>query len=370
MIMGTQLKDIYNEKLLQEFGEKVHNVYCKFDQKGFTDDIITSEWDSLPLKARMRRITEVLGQHLPMSYEDALDVLFSIDESCIGFPYLFFPDFVEVYGQEEEHLELSLKALERFTQRSSSEFAIRPFIVKYPDPVMKRMMIWAKHPNEHVRRLASEGSRPRLPWGMALQIFKKDPSQVINILEQLKNDPSLYVRKSVANNLNDISKDNPIVVLDIVKKWINIHPYTDWILRKGCRTLIRNGNLEAMKLFGYTNFLDEKLEITEASISLESSSIKIGESCELRYELDIPKCESAYIRIEYGVDFVKARGNKSRKLFLLSDKTVAGGTHISGIKTHSFADLTTRRHYPGEHRIALLINGQEKAYTILKIIAD
>ncbi|MBD7911896.1 DNA alkylation repair protein [Clostridium cibarium] len=366
--MGAQLKDIYNEKLLHEFGEKVHNVYCKFDPKGFTDDIITGDWDSLPLKARMRRITETLGQHLPMSYGDALNVLFSIDESCIGFPYLFFPDFVEVYGQEEKYLELSMKALERFTQRSSSEFAIRPFIVKYPDRVMKRMMIWAKHPNEHVRRLASEGSRPRLPWGMALQIFKKDPSQVINILEQLKNDPSLYVRKSVANNLNDISKDNPIVVLDIVKKWININPYTDWILRKGCRTLIRNGNLEAMKLFGYTNFLAEKLQITEASISLGLSSIKIGESCEFRYELDIPKCESAHIRIEYGIDFVKARGNKSRKLFLLSDKTVEGGAHISGIKIHSFADLTTRRHYPGEHRIALLINGQEKAYTILKII--
>jgi len=112
------------------------------------------------------------------------------------------------------------------------------------------------------------------------------------------------------------------------------------------------------------------LQITEASILVEPSKIKIGEGCVLRYELDIPKGESAHIRIEYGIDFVKARGNISRKLFLLSDKTVTGGTHISGTKRHSFADLTIRRHYPGEHRINLLINGQVKAHTILEITED
>lgn len=366
--MSAQLKDMYNERFLREFGEKVNNIYCNFNVENFIDDIITDDWDDLPLKARMRRITENLGQHLPMCYEDALKVLFSIDESCIGFPYLFFPDFVEVYGQEEENWELSMKAIERFTQRSSSEFAIRPFIVRDPDRVMNHMMIWAEHTNEHVRRLASEGCRPRLPWGMALKIFKKDPSKVLSILEKLKSDSSLYVRKSVANNLNDISKDNPDAVIDTAQRWININSHTDWILRKGCRTLIRDANPEVMKLFGYANFEDKELQITEASIFVGPSEIKIGESCELRYELNIPKGESAHIRIEYGIDFVKSRGNVSRKLFLLSDKTVAGGTHLSGTKTHSFADLTTRRHYPGEHRINLMVNGQEKAHAILKII--
>lgn len=366
--MGVQLKDMYNEGFLREFGGKVHKVYSNFNADSFTDAIITEDWDGIPLKARMRCIAETLRGHLPVDYEDALNVLFAIDESCTGFPYMFFPDFVEVYGQAEEHWELSMKALERFTQRSSSEFAIRPFILRDPDRVMNQMMIWAEHSNEHVRRFASEGCRPRLPWGMALQIFKKDPSKVLNILEQLKSDSSIYVRKSVANNLNDIAKDNPDVVIDIVKRWININPHTDWILRKGCRTLIRNANPEVLKLFGYTNFEDEELQITEASILVEPSEIKIGENCELRYELDIPKGESVHIRIEYGIDFVKARGNISRKLFLISDKTVTGGTHISGTKKHSFADLTIRRHYTGEHRINLLINGQVKAHAILKII--
>jgi len=366
--MGEQLKDMYNEGFLREFGEKVHNVYSDFNVEMFIDKTIDDDWEELSLKARMRRITEILGQYLPDSYEDGLKVLFSIDESCVGFPYLFFPDFIELYGQEDEQWELSMKAIERFTQRSSSEFAIRAFILKDPERAMKQMMLWSKHPNEHVRRLASEGCRPRLPWGMALQIFKKDSSKVLNILEQLKSDSSLYVRKSVANNLNDISKDNPQAVIDVVKKWSNKNIHTDWILRKGCRTLIKAANPEVMELFGYTNFADKELEITGSSISVLPSTIKIGESCELQYELDIPKGESAHIRIEYGIDFVKARGNTSRKLFLLSDKTVPGGTHISGTKIHSFADLTIRRHYPGNHQITLLVNGQNQADTMLEII--
>jgi len=366
--MAEQLKDMYNEGFLRDFGKKVNNVYSDFKVESFIDKTIDDEWEDLPLKARMRRITESLGQCLPASYEDALKVLFLIDESCVGFPYLFFPDFVELYGQEDEHWDISMKAIERFTQRSSSEFAIRPFIIKDPERVMEQMMVWANHHNEHVRRLASEGCRPRLPWGISLQIFKKDPSKVLHILEQLKSDSSLYVRKSVGNNLNDISKDNPQAVIDFVNKWSNKDPYTDWILRKGCRSLIKAANPEVMELFGYTNFEGKKLEITGASISATPSMIKIGEGCEFKYELDIPKGEVAHIRIEYGIDFVKARGNTSRKLFLISDKTVSGGTHISGSKMHNFADLTTRRHYPGKHQVTLLVNGQRKADTMLEII--
>jgi len=153
-----------------------------------------------------------------------------------------------------------------------------------------------------------------------------------------------------------------------VNKWSNKDPYTDWILRKGCRSLIKAANPEVMELFGYTNFEGKKLEITGASISATPSMIKIGEGCEFKYELDIPKGEVAHIRIEYGIDFVKARGNTSRKLFLISDKTVSGGTHISGSKMHNFADLTTRRHYPGKHQVTLLVNGQRKADTMLEII--
>ncbi|MDR3540538.1 MAG: hypothetical protein P4L69_06150 [Desulfosporosinus sp.] len=363
--MAEALKAMYNREFLRRFGEKVHAAYDAFDMEGFVKAAMDESWEGLELKARMRRITETLRTYLPIRYKAALDVLFAIDVSCIGFPYLFFPDFVAAYGQEEEHWDLSMKALERFTQRSSSEFAIRPFLLSDPERVMNQMMIWSQHSNEHVRRLASEGSRPRLPWGASLPMFKRDPTPVIPILEQLKADPSLYVRKSVANNLNDIAKDHPSVVLETVRRWSGVSLHTDWILRQGCRTLIRKADPEVMELFGYAKTTDL---VTSASLSVLPSKLAIGESCELQYELSTRESEDpVHIRVEYGIDFVKARGQTSRKLFLLFDRTVSGGKRLTGTRTHNWSNLTTRRHYPGEHRITLLVNGREVAYAGLML---
>ncbi|AOZ90974.1 DNA alkylation repair protein [Paenibacillus crassostreae] len=365
--MAEPLKDIYHETFLSQFGEKVKAAYDEFNIEAFVNDTLDHGWDELKLKERIRRITHTLGKHLPESYDEALKVLFRIDESCVGFPYLFFPDFVEVYGQAEEHWELSMNALERFTCRSSAEFAVRPFILRSPERMMQQMVAWAQHPNEHVRRLASEGCRPRLPWGQALTIYKKDPAPLLPVLELLKEDPALYVRKSVANNLNDIAKDHPAVVLDTARRWMGHHSDTDWIIRHGCRTLIRKAHPEILSLFGYgTTDVDESL-ITYAHLSAEPSILSIGDSCELSYELHILEGEPVRIRIEYGIDFVKARGQTSRKLFLLSDKIVAGGAQLKGTRTHHWADLSTRRHYPGEHRITLTLNGVEVAHTVIQL---
>ena len=364
--MAEALKDIYNKEFLGNFVEKVKSVYMAFDSEGFISTAINDTWDELKLKARIRRISETLGRYLPEKYQEALEVLFAIDESCIGFPYLFFPDFVAVYGQSDENWELSMKALERFTIRSSSEFAVRPFIMRDPERMMYKMLDWSKNSNEHVRRLASEGCRPRLPWGEALTMFKGDPTAVLSVLEQLKEDPSPYVRKSVANNLNDISKDNPEVILEIIRSWQGVNPYTDWILRHGCRTLIRKANPEVMKLFGYGDSLDGPI-ITSADLYVDEPILKIGDSCKLKYEISIRKGDSVHIRIEYGIYFVKARGNTSRKLFLLSDKTVPGGECITGARVHRWMYLTTRRHYLGEHQIVLLVNGREVANTMIKL---
>lgn len=364
--MAAALKDIYNQEFLRNFANKVQSAYKVFDIEGFIVTIIDDTWDELKLKARMRRIAQTLGVYLPENYEESLEILFSIDESCVGFPYLFFPDFVEVYGQGHEKWNLSIKALERFTIRSSSEFAVRSFIKVDPEKMMMQMLHWSKSENEHLRRLASEGCRPRLPWGEALTVFKKDPTLVLSVLERLKEDPSLYVRKSVANNLNDISKDNPDIVLEIVRRWKGVHPYTDWILRHGCRTLIKKADSEIMKLFGYAKLTDKPLT-TSATLSVDSYRVKIGESCQLKYELCICEGEPVHIRIEYGIDFVKARGNTSRKIFLLADKTVPGGQRITGSRTHSWRQLTTRHHYPGEHGVVLLVNGCEVAHTTIKL---
>lgn len=366
--MSDLLKDIYTIKFFKDFGDKVHAVYKNFDTKQFMTSLLADPWDELPLKARIHRIAVILGEYLPKDFEDALNVLFLINESCIGFPYIFFPDFVETFGQQEKHFELSMNALERFTRQSSSEFAIRLFLLREPERVMEYMTRWSVHPNEHVRRFSSEGCRPRLPWGTSLPIFKKDPSPVLKILENLNNDPSLYVRKSVANNLNDIAKDNPDIVLETAKRWIGNNKDTDWIIRQGCRTLIKKANPKAMALFGYADFSSEKPLFKNALMSVEPKELHIGDSCKLDYSLNIDWTSSPHIRLEYGIDFIKSNGKPSRKLFLFSDKTVPSRTHLQGTRMHSFADLTTRKHYPGIHKIILLVNGQEAAETTLNIL--
>ncbi|KAE8558534.1 MULTISPECIES: hypothetical protein [Paenibacillus] len=365
--MAEPLKNMYTEEFLRLFGERVQAAYSPFDIDGFIHQVMDKKWGELELKERIRRISLTLGAFLPSSYEEALSILFAIDEYCSGFPYLFFPDFVEVYGQGEEHWDLSMNALERFTSKSSAEFAVRPFLLREPERMMRQMMTWAGHPSEHVRRLASEGCRPRLPWGQALPVFKRDPAPVLAVLELLKADPSLYVRKSVANNLNDIAKDHPDIVIATAQRWKGAHPDTDWIVRHGCRSLIRKSIPEVMAMFGYADHTDGVPLVTAASFTTDPAVLKIGDHSELSYVLQLREGEPVRVRIEYGIDFVKARGQVSRKLFLLSDKTVPGGTRLTGTRTHRFADLTTRRHYAGAHRIVLLVNGQEAASTVVDI---
>ena len=216
--MAEALKNMYNREFLQQFGEKVYKVYDSFDIKGFIANVLDNTWIELKLMERMNRITIILRAYLPESYDESIDILFKIDELCEGFPYLFFPNFVATYGQTDKDWELSMLALKRFTNRSSSEFAVRPFIMHNPERMIDKMIEWSKDNNEHVRRLASEGCRPRLPWGTSLTMFKHDPTMILPVLNQLKEDSSIYVRKSVANNLNDISKDNPSVIVEIDRK--------------------------------------------------------------------------------------------------------------------------------------------------------
>ena len=255
--MPELLKNRYNDESLRALALSINTVYPPFQVDDFVNGIMDETWDGLELKARMRQITINLGRYLPDDYEQALGV---IDKIVAGYPEGFndftlmcFPDFVEVYGQEERHWNLSMAALERYTSSSSSEFAVRPFIINHEERMMRQMAAWARHGNEHVRRLASEGCRPQLPWGQVLGSFKKDPSPVLGILEQLKADPSPYVRKSVANSLNDISKTHPDLVAKIARDWYGKNSHTDWIVKHGCRTLLKKGNRDVLDILGFAD---------------------------------------------------------------------------------------------------------------------
>lgn len=218
---------------------------------------------------------------------------------------------------------------------------------------MEQMYTWSKDENECVRRLASEGCRPALPWGQALTSFKKNPAPILPILGQLKADPSIYVRKSVANNLNDISKTHPDLVMKLAKDWYGKNEYTDWIVKHGCRTLLKKGNREMLALFGYEGaaFVDVQ------NFRLETTVISIGEDIIFSFEILVKK--AAKIRLEYGIDYIKSNGKRSRKIFKISELSLEQYKKKSYKKKHSFADVSVRKHYPGVHFITLIVNGIE-----------
>jgi len=353
--MPEKLKNLFfTEESLNSFAETIVKYYPGVDKDKFLELIYDDVWPELELKEKMRHTSKCLYKTLPGNYTEALVILIKAASEIKGFEAMSLPDYVEQYGMG--NWEESLNALGHFTQYYSSEFAIRPFLDKNPELVIHYMNKWAEHKHENVRRFASEGCRPRLPWAMALPKFKKDPTLVLEILKKLKDDESEFVRKSVANNLNDISKDNPEVVLSVCEGWYGKSKNTDWIVKHACRTLLKQGNTRALRIFGFGD--PEKLKIR--NLKTDKEALKIGESLNFSFELVNHEKQECKVRLEYLMDFVKANGKHSAKIFQIIEKTYKLGNYTIKRK-HSFADMSTRKHYPGEHRISIIINGEKKA---------
>jgi len=360
--MPEPLKNMVNYDTLHALASCIQAVYSPFQVDKFIESVMDETWDSLELKARGRQVTVNLGKYLPADYCEAIAILDKAVENYSGFCRLCFPDFVELYGQDDENWDLSMRALERYTIGSSSEMAVRPFIIKNQDRMMAQMYAWSKHENEHVRRLSSEGCRPALPWAIALNSFKKDPTPILPILEQLKNDPSEYVRKSVANNLNDISKTHPDLVIKIAKSWYGINENTDWIVKHGCRTLLKKGNCEVLAIFGLQNA--DAVDIS--GFSLSAKSVSIGE--DIVFSFTVSAKESTKARLEYGIEYVKFSGKRNRKIFQISEISFKENERKNYTRKHSFADVSTRKHYPGLHSVTLIVNGTERGTLDFEVV--
>ncbi len=349
--MPALLKNVYNEAFVESLSIELENHYQSFEKAHFKKDIFDTSWADRELKGRMRHLAIVLGKHLPQNYQQALQVLKPVSERFVGIEAMIFPDFVEVYGLG--NYQASVDALEHFTPFASSEFAVRPFIVRYKDRMMGQMSRWAESDNFHIRRLASEGCRPRLPWAMALPQFRKEPAPVLKILEKLKNDPSNFVRRSVANNLNDISKDNPAVFLTVAKNWLGVNPGTDWIIKHGSRTLLKSGEPAVLALFGYKKPAHIAVKILSAE-----KEVKWGGELEFSFTLESRNKSLGKIRIEYAIDFMKANGKQIRKIFKISESDYKVKKK-DVVRPHSFKEITTRKYYAGDHNLAIIINGHE-----------
>jgi 3-methyladenine DNA glycosylase AlkC len=358
--MATLLKDLYSPAFYNTFTNVLGQVLPALDKKEFMTAIFDDSFEAKELKGRMRHTARVLRQFFPTDFAEAAILVeqlitqlraAGIKESSLE--YMFLPDYIETYGLDD--FESAVRAIEVVTQFTSCEFAVRPFLLKYGPRMIEQMTTWSLHTNHHVRRLASEGSRPRLPWAMAVPALKKDPTPILPILENLKHDPSEYVRRSVANNLNDIAKDHPQLVIEIATKWKGVSKETDAIIKHGCRTLLKQGHADILKHYGLQS---ENISLT--SFTIATPKVAIGESLVFSFSLHNESPAPQVVRLEYAVYYKRQKGQQSKKVFKISEKQYQPGEKAVVQRRQSFKPITTRRFYAGEHQLSIIINGQEK----------
>jgi 3-methyladenine DNA glycosylase AlkC len=358
--MADLFKNIYNDKFFDTFLSSIKEITPDFNSKSFRSLIYDNEWSKRELKQRMRHISIILKKHLTDNYKENTETILKLIPvlkkngfKADNLEFIFFPDFVELYGIN--NYEISIRAFEKITQFVSCEFAVRPFIIKYQDKMLNQMLIWSKHQNHMVRRLASEGCRPRLPWAMAIQTLKNNPLPIIPILENLNNDSSESVRRSVANNLNDISKDNPDVTLSLINKWIGQSIETDSLVKHAGRTLLKQGNKEIMRLFGFGSI--SKIKINNFTIL--TPIVKINDFLKFEFEITNTSDSTSKIRLEYGLYYQKANASLSKKVFMISEKNYQPNSNLRISRKQSFKKITTRKFHIGLHKVSLIINGIE-----------
>ncbi len=355
----TPLKFGYDKAYMQKLGQSLASAHKGFDQEGFIAQVFQAPWNDLELKDRMYRIASSMVAVLPSDFSTAIEIVDQAVSHFDSYLAMFFPEFVAMKFAENksENWRPACKALARYTQYSSSEFAVRPMIIQDQERMLKVMLAWTKNRNEHVRRLASEGCRPRLPWAMSLPALKKDPQPILPILEKLRSDDSEYVRRSVANNLNDISKDHPDVILSIAARWLKEKPNDgnrNKLVKHALRTLLKQGNSQALRMFGFR----DPAAIRVKDLMLAPAQLRLGK--ELSFSFTV-HCKEGLgrIRLEYAVYYLKKNGTLSPKVFKISEFDSEDSLRVVE-RCHKFHDLSTRKHHKGEHKIAIIVNGDEK----------
>lgn len=346
--MGEPLKNAFGPPTVERIAASL-----PVDASQFVAECLNG-FDELGLMDRGRRVADVMARHLDPDPTTAVQQVAAAigahrPAGMDGFFYNPHSFFIATYGVPA--YEESMSAMHALTKVFTAEFCIRPFISAHPQ-TMDRLRVWATDPDAHVRRLVSEGTRPRLPWAPQLPQFRLDPEPVIDLLEVLKDDESAYVLRSVGNNLNDISKDHPARALEVACAW-----YTgrQQLVRRGLRTLIKAGDPQALKILGYA---DSEV-VAEAQMPAQ---LPIGG----KLPLTIGLSGDGKVLVDIVVDFVKADGSTRRKVFKGGEVDVRGSAVLR--RTISFAQHSTRTHYPGQHRVAVQINGREQELGIVDVV--
>ncbi|MBE2220044.1 MAG: DNA alkylation repair protein [Anaerolineae bacterium] len=363
MSESTLFKDNLNSDLARSFGAQIQQAYPEFDASGFAAQI-APQLPPLELKERVAVFTEALHDYLPPDYAEAIDILLAIFggenapeaglfKETNGWAYWSIAYFVERYGLDD--FDTSLAAMPTITKHFSCEFAIRPFLAAYPAQTLAVLDGWVSDPSPHVRRLVSEGTRPRLPWGMHLTQFIADPTPTLALLAKLKDDESEYVRRSVANHLNDITKDNPALAIAALQRWNEGEPSQEiqWITRHALRSLVKAGDPEALALLGFG-----AAQVSLSAFSITPDAIAMGDTLELTFTLHSQSETEQKLVVDYVIHFVKANGKTSPKVFKLKTAVLPPQQTFTIQKKHTIKPITTRRYYPGEHPVEIQVNGK------------
>ena len=358
-VIKGRIKDLFTVEVYEDLARKIKSVYPAFDSEGFIQQIFCPEWGELEMAKRIRHSAAVLDRFLPDDYIRAVDILTKalaqFTEAHWRTPLdtpaaMLFPAYIDLRGLED--WETSEKAMHAITPYASCEITVRPFIEKYGHEMIRRMTAWADSDSEYIRRLASEGTRISIPMGPDLKFVKDNPETILPLLDKLMCDPSEDVRKSVANNLNEMSKSAKRLMLDFCKAWLGKNKETDKIIKHALRTLLKNGDAEAMAMFGMNK---------PEGISIEAlvcdKHVDIGGALHFSFHIVNSSGNPQKIRIGYDLCLPGAYGKMNLNKVRISERLCPSGK-IAIERKHPIVNTSARTLKPGESMVKITINGE------------
>lgn len=363
------LKNQFSEALVCCMADHLKKHLRPFKRAAFIK-AISPQLEKLELKERCQLIADTLHSVLPDDTgerhriirlmlhpdKDADTALQSNKDGVRGWGTLPLCTVVGQHGLQD--FDASLNLLKYMTSYFSSELDVRYFILADQSRALNIMSSWLDDPDYHVRRLVSEGTRPRLPWAMQLPQLIADPSSTLPLLEALRDDETEYVRRSVANHLNDIAKDHPDLVAKLAKEWMkDADRNREKLLRHACRSLIKQGHPKALAVFGYR---PPKLELQ--SLNIDNATVKLGSALDFSVRLHSLSSKKQSLIIDYVIHHQKNNGQLAAKVFKWTKTQIEPEQTLMLNRSHKMREVTTRRYYPGLHAVSLRINGQDFGY--------
>ncbi len=365
------MKDGLGPEAIARLADNLATAFPRFAKARFISKA-TAGLEGLELKARVVHVATAMREFAPEDPREAIAGLLAAapawnrgdpDDNLRGFATWPVFEFVDLVGQPV--WECAMRGLAELTHLFTAEFAVRSFIAKNTEEAMAVVREWTQHESDQVRRLASEGIRPRLPWASKLPCFIEDPAPVLRVLDALVDDESMYVRRSVANCLSDIAADHPNVALETARRWLETpNEERRWIAKRGTRNLIKSGHPGVWALHGFTP--EPKVSVLDLQAS--SNAVALDEKFSISFSLASRAKVAQKLVVDFVVHHVKASGGSSAKVFKLSELALEPGQTCVLEKNHAFRNITTRRYYPGAHRIEVQINGKRYAETSLDLV--